>query len=95
MNQVEVRGFGDLKKLFDERSWDFPLMVEQPEGTTALELAGKLDIPQDKIEIVFINGKAEGLNHPVEPGDRVAFVPPGTPGPYRVMLGFVQKSCAR
>lgn len=41
------------------------------------------------IEAVFINGKAyqpeEGL---VKPGDRVAFIPPGTPGPYRVLLGI-------
>ena len=31
------------------------------------------------------------LSHKVTPlvdGDRVAFVPPGTPGPYRVHLGF-------
>ena len=23
-----------------------------------------------------------------QPGDRVALLPPGTPGPYRVLLGF-------
>ncbi|MCL6638065.1 MAG: MoaD/ThiS family protein [Firmicutes bacterium] len=95
MDQVEVRGFGELKKIFDERHWDFPLLYDLPEETTAGELAGKLNIPHDRIEIVFVNGKAQGLTHPVRPGDRVAFVPPGTPGPYRVILGFVQKKDER
>lgn len=91
MDSVEVRGFGDLKKLFDERNWPFPLTIDLAEQATAGELANKLDIPFDKIEIVFVNGTAQGLDYPVIPGDRVAFVPPGTPGPYRVILGFVQK----
>lgn len=91
MDTVEVRGFGDLKKLFDERNWPFPVAVDLQKQTTAEELARKLDIPYDKIEIVFVNGTAQGLDCPVKPGDRVAFVPPGTPGPYRVILGFVQK----
>lgn len=88
--KVEVRGFGDLKKLFDERGWPFPLLVDLPGETTAAALAEKLDIPPGKIEIIFVNGCARNINHPVGPGDRVAFVPPGTPGPYRVILGFMQ-----
>lgn len=91
MDSVEVRGFGELKKLFDERNWPFPLALDLKDETTARELAERLDIPSQKIEIVFVNGCAQCLDHPVRPGDRVAFVPPGTPGPYRVILGFVQK----
>lgn len=90
MDSVEVRGFGDLKKLFDERNWPFPLAVDLGGQITAGDLAKKLEIPSDKVEIVFVNGTARGLDCPVAPGDRVAFVPPGTPGPYRVILGFVQ-----
>lgn len=94
MSSVEVRGFGDLKKMFDEKNWSFPLIVDLAEQTTAQELAKELDIPFNKIEIVFVNGIAHGLNCPVSPGDRVAFVPPGTPGPYRVILGFMQNKNA-
>jgi len=95
MSAVEVRGFGDLSRLFTERGWPFPLLVELPEAIKASELALRLDIPREKIEIVFINGRAQSMEHMVAPGDRVAFVPPGTPGPYRVILGFVQKSGER
>ncbi|HUW64128.1 MAG TPA: MoaD/ThiS family protein [Spirochaetia bacterium] len=88
---VELRGFGDLKKLFNERNWPFPYNLDLNEEISAGNLAEKLDIPVNRIEIVFINGIARGLDCKIRPGDRVAFVPPGTPGPYRVILGFVQK----
>jgi molybdopterin converting factor small subunit len=91
METVEVRGFGDLRKIFTERGWTFPLSVTIEKTMTAGELAKRLDIPVDKIEVTFVNGLAQGIDYPVKPGDRIAFVPPGTPGPYRVCLGFMQK----
>lgn len=91
MECVEVRAFSDLKKLFDERGLAQPVKMDINGETTARGLAEKLDIPRDKIEIIFVNGKAQSMDCPVKAGDRVAFVPPGTPGPYRVLLGFMQK----
>ncbi|MGQ9558019.1 MAG: MoaD/ThiS family protein [Desulfurispora sp.] len=89
--QVEIRAFADLKKIFDQRGWSFPLMYDLPAPTSAAALAEQLSLPLDKIEIVFVNGRAQPLEHTVMPGDRVAFVPPGTPGPYRVLLGFMNQ----
>ena len=91
MSNIEVRGFGELKKLFDSREWPFPLIVDLEEEISALDLAAKLNIPLEKIEIIFVNGKAMAIDCLIKPGDRVAFVPPGTPGPYRVILGFIKK----
>ncbi len=53
MGDIEVRGFGELKKLFDEREWPFPLIFDLEEDMTALALAGKLNIPVERIEIVL------------------------------------------
>ncbi len=90
-NRVEVRAFSFLKEIFDQRKWPFPMYYKLKEPCTALELAKKLDLPLDKIEAVFINGLANPLEAGViKPGDRVAFLPPGTPGPYRVILGIVK-----
>lgn len=91
MPSIELRGFGDLRKLFTERNWPFPYTFDLSEEVSAGDLAGKLNIPIDQVEIVLINGIARGLDGKIQPGDRVAFVPPGTPGPYRVILGFVNK----
>jgi molybdopterin converting factor small subunit len=56
------------------------------------DLAKQLEIPRDDIEIIIVNGVVQALSYSVQPGDRVAFVPPGTPGPYRVLLGFIYKN---
>lgn len=92
MGIVEVRGFGDLRNIFEEKGWPFPLLVTLEDTTTTGALAKKLDIPVHDIEVAFVNGLAQGLDYTVKPGDRVAFVPPGTPGPYRVFLGFIQRN---
>ena len=56
------------------------------------ELAEKLNIPLDEIEVIFVNGFVEDLNYLIKVGDRVAFLPPGCPGPYRIALGFYGKN---
>lgn len=86
--RVEVRGFSFIKELLDRRGLPFPLYVDLQEECAASDLAERLGIPADGIEAVFINGIACSTDHTVRPADRVAFVPPGTPGPYRVILGI-------
>lgn len=92
---VEVRGFLQLVKLFKERKWPNPLVVDLEEPTTGIELAEKLDIPLDEVEIIFVNGWTQDVGYTINPGDRVAFVPPGCPGPHRYYLGFVTKNKRR
>lgn len=92
MNKIELRAFASLQNLFKERGWSSPMDFEIPaDGTTGVELAGKLDIPLENLEAVFINGISHSLNHHISPGDRVALVPPGLPSIYRVHLGFYSK----
>lgn len=91
MDKIEIRCFSFLKKVCDERNLPFPFYYELEGECTALELAQKIDLPLDKIEAVFINGIASPVTEgKVKPGDRVAFIPPGTPGPYRALLGMVK-----
>jgi len=88
---VEVRCFSFLKKICASRNWSFPYYYQLHKECSALELANILDLPLDMIEAVFVNGKAASLEDgQVKPGDRVGFVPPGTPGPYRALLGMVK-----
>jgi len=84
-----VRMFGCLHTWRRERGLvseaEVPL---PPEGRTGEELARILDLPLEKIEAVLVNRKTYGLEHRVHPGDRVAFVPTGIPGPHRFTLGI-------
>lgn len=59
-----------------------------PEGRTAREVACGLGLPLDKIEGVFVNHIVYSLDHLIRPGDRVAFVPTGVPGPHRFLLNI-------
>jgi len=56
------------------------------EGTTPQDLLKQLGLAREAVEAVFINGKAGDMNTTLRDGDRVALMPPGTPGPHRVLL---------
>jgi hypothetical protein len=56
------------------------------EGRTGLDLAHELDLPLDKIEGVFINNFVRSLDALIYPGDKVAFISTGVPGPHRYSL---------
>ncbi len=60
-------------------------------GTCAEDLIRQVHLAPDEVEAVFINGKVSSFDTIFQDNDRVAFIPPGTPGPYRVLLGFVNK----
>ena len=86
---VEVRIFGRLHTLRRERGLPTTLIVEvPPEGMAAREVAVSLELPLEQIEGIFCNHTIYGLGHVIMPGDRLAFVPPGTPGPHRVFLNL-------
>jgi molybdopterin converting factor small subunit len=90
-NTVTVRLFGDLCRLQLERGRTPETTVEVPaEGITGHDLAVELELPVERIEGIFCNHTIRGLAHVIHPGDEVAFVPYGTPGPHRFYLGLYE-----
>jgi molybdopterin converting factor small subunit len=92
-DKVEIRGFlkldAHLRKHFGTVP---PYFVELEKPITGLELSKQLKIERNDIEVIFVNGFAENVNHLIHAGDRIAFLPPGCPGPYRIALGFYGKN---
>jgi hypothetical protein len=81
--------FGALHTIRKERGLESTTEVSvPPDGCTARDLARELDLPLEKVEAVFVNHLVYGLDHMIRPGDRVAFVPTGIPGPHRFLLGI-------
>lgn len=81
--------FGLLHTLRTERGQSPIVELDvSAEGITARQIALDLELPIEDIEGVFCNHVVHGLDHLIMPGDRVAFVPPGTPGPHRFLLGL-------
>lgn len=89
MKEIEIRTFAWLRDHCTQRGWPFPYHYALDKPCTALELAQRLELPGDKIEAVFINYKIFPLEEGyIHPGDRVGFVPYGTPGACRLLLGI-------
>ena len=94
---ASIHIFGFLQAYMDS-SPGSPCVCEKeiaPEGETAYDIAHELRIPPEKIEGVFLNGRVKNIYDLVFPGDRVAFFPKGTPGPYRVFLGMARENAER
>jgi hypothetical protein len=89
MGSIDVRAFMWLATLFSERGWSNPRAVAVADELPGSALLKMLDIPRERVEALIVNH----ITVPVEgtvlkPGDRVALVPPGVPGPHRLLLGL-------
>jgi len=81
--------FGALYSIRRERGLEPFAEVAIPHGgRVAEDIALELELPVDKIEGVFVNHVVRSIDYMIQPGDEVAFIPTGVPGPYRFMLGI-------
>jgi hypothetical protein len=93
-SNVTVRAIAFLDAFCKENGLPTTMSVEVPSGgVTALDLAASIGLPLELVEGVFHNYTVAGLDALVMPGDRVAFVPPGTPASHAAFFGrFVTRS---
>ena len=86
---IELHAFMGLADLFRERQWSNPRAYPLSCEVSGAELLVRLGIAAERVEVIFINRKAVPADCAlIRPGDRVALVPPGVPGPHRFLLGF-------
>jgi hypothetical protein len=86
---IELHAFMGLADLFRQRGWSNPHELSLEKALDGGELLDRLGIAPGDVEVIFVNRKAFAADRAtVQPGDRVALVPPGVPGPHRFLLGF-------
>jgi hypothetical protein len=86
---IELIAFMGLRKLFGERGWSIPYFMEIETDMAGDELLQFLSIDSASVESFIVNRSAIAVEDAViHPGDRVALVPPGVPGPHRLLLGI-------
>lgn len=84
-----------LADVFRRRQWSNPHAFPLATELSGHALLSALDIDASAVEVMFVNRKAFALDCAViRPGDRVALVPPGVPGPHRFLLGFKNRSAS-
>ena len=93
---VTVRMIATLHTIRAERGLPSTVALEVPAGgATAREIAEQLELPLELVDGVFHNYRGAGLDTVVRPGDRVAFVPVGTPASHPAFFGaFVTRTPA-
>ncbi len=65
--------------------------MEVPNSITPNQIIKNFDYKDKEVEAVFINGVVSSKDTILKEGDRLALLPPGTPGSYRLILGIKQK----
>ena len=85
---VTVRMIATLHTFRRDRGLPVRVTLEVPgDGLPAVEVARRLGLPLERIEGLFLNSRLVGLGARVYPGDRVAFVPHGTPASHPAFFG--------
>ncbi|MGA2494402.1 MAG: MoaD/ThiS family protein [Roseiarcus sp.] len=93
---IEVRAFMQLSTLFAARGWSNPRTLEVENGVTGGQLLAALGVDTRDVESLIVNRRAVPVEGAVlKAGDRVALVPPGAPGPHRLLLGLRDMSAPR
>lgn len=89
MIEIEYAAFSFLQKKLKALNQEYHNVKRQvAEGSTGANLIEDLGLLHTEVEAIFLNGKIVPISTILKEGDRVALLPPGTPGPYRVMLGI-------
>lgn len=89
---LEIRGFLKLDSFLRKKYGSMPFYLQQDTPISGTDLSIQLGINREDIEVIFVNGFVQALDYEINPGDRIAFLPPGCPGPYRIALGFYGKN---
>ena len=95
MPVITFNAFSFLQKKLKAKNLPFSnVELDILPDTSPRDLISRMKLKEEDVEVVFLNGKVGKLDTPLKDDDRVAFVPHGTPGPYRVLLGFKNKKDA-
>jgi len=76
MITVDVCLYASLRRHASNMEVGRPQSVTVAAGITAGELVGRLGVPLDVVQLVFVNGRSRPLDHVLADGDRVGIFPP-------------------
>ena len=62
--------------------------IDIPNEMNVRQLVTYVGLEQHEVEAVFINHTVRPKETVLQEGDRIALLPPGTPGSYRLIMGL-------
>jgi len=74
--RLTVRLYAGLERPPSIRASGAPITLEIEECATVRAAVERLNLNVERIHLIFVNGAARGLDHPLADGDRVGLFPP-------------------
>lgn len=74
--KIELKLFATLARYTPTQIKDSEALFEVPEGYSVADLIQRLEIPDQTVKLVFINGRHAGPQARLQAGDRVGLFPP-------------------
>ncbi|NOX14895.1 MAG: MoaD/ThiS family protein [Epsilonproteobacteria bacterium] len=89
MIKITFNAFNFLRKKLKEQNIPYvEAVMEFPDGYSAQDIIDQFGFLEEEVEAVMINRLVKPKDTILKTGDRVALLPPGTPGSYRLILGI-------
>jgi len=76
MITVQVKLFATLRRHFPELGIGEAISVELPDDATVGELVEELDLPDEQVKVVFVNGIVRKEGCLLSDGDEIGIFPP-------------------
>jgi molybdopterin converting factor small subunit len=73
--KVHVRVFATLRQYVQSHTPGSTFEIELPVGATLDDLVRQLNLPQEEVNIIYVNARAQSLSYVLSPGDEVGIFP--------------------
>ncbi|MFP4446415.1 MAG: MoaD/ThiS family protein [Desulfosudaceae bacterium] len=73
---IDVYLYASLAKYLPQPNREKHTRLSLPEGATVRDILRRLEVPEKKVKLVFVNGVRREASAPLADGDRVGFFPP-------------------
>ncbi len=76
MITVNVKLYATLRRHFPDLGLGEAMSVELSQGATVKDLIGELELPEEQVKVIFVNGTVRKEDHHLSDGDEVGVFPP-------------------
>jgi molybdopterin converting factor small subunit len=76
MIEVQVKLFATLRRQYPDLGIGEAMSLALPDGATIALLVDRLDLPDEQVKVVFVNGTVRPRDHTLTDGDEVGVFPP-------------------
>ncbi len=74
--KIEVNLFASLARYKPENTGRHSWIETCPEGTLVIDFLHQLNVPEEEVKLIFVNGKHAKGDNVLSEGDRVGIFPP-------------------